>query len=116
MNAEGKIFLQDTEATLPELVTKLQAVSDNKPDRRIFVGTIRDITDRKRHEERIREQASLLEKVHEGIVVRDLDDRIRFWNRGAEALFGWHADEALGRPAVDFLHGVGVDDLETIPE
>ena len=37
MNAEGKIFLQDTEATLPELVTKLQAISDNKPDRRIFV-------------------------------------------------------------------------------
>ena len=37
VNAEGKIFLQDTEATLPELVTKLQALADNKSDRRIFV-------------------------------------------------------------------------------
>ena len=37
VNSEGKIFLQDTEATLPELVSKLQAISDNKPDRRIFV-------------------------------------------------------------------------------
>jgi len=37
VNADGKIFLQDTEATLPELVTKLQAISDNKSDRRIFV-------------------------------------------------------------------------------
>jgi biopolymer transport protein TolR len=37
VNSEGKIYLQDTEATLPELVTKLQAISDNKSDRRIFV-------------------------------------------------------------------------------
>ena len=37
VNSEGKIFLQDTEATLPELVGKLQAISDNKLDRRIFV-------------------------------------------------------------------------------
>ena len=37
VNAEGKIFLQETEAPLPELVTKLQAISQNKPDRRIFV-------------------------------------------------------------------------------
>ena len=37
VNPEGKIFLQETEAPLPELVTKLQAISQNKPDRRIFV-------------------------------------------------------------------------------
>ncbi len=37
VNAEGKIFLQETEAALPELVTKLQAIAQNKPDRRIFV-------------------------------------------------------------------------------
>lgn len=37
VNAEGKIFLQETEAPLPELVAKLQAISQNKPDRRIFV-------------------------------------------------------------------------------
>ncbi len=37
VNAEGKIYLQDTEATLPELVSKLQAISENKSDRRIFV-------------------------------------------------------------------------------
>jgi len=37
VNAEGKIYLQDTEATLPELVSKLQAISESKSDRRIFV-------------------------------------------------------------------------------
>ena len=37
VNSEGKIFLGDSEATLAELVSKLQAMSDNKTDRRIFV-------------------------------------------------------------------------------
>ena len=37
MNAEGKIYLQDTELQLPDLVTKLEAISDGKTDRRIYV-------------------------------------------------------------------------------
>lgn len=37
INGAGKIFLQETELVLPDLVTKLQAMSPNKPDRRIFV-------------------------------------------------------------------------------
>lgn len=37
INAEGRIFLQDSEVALPDLVAKLQAISQNNPDRRIFV-------------------------------------------------------------------------------
>ncbi len=37
MNAEGKIYLENTELQLPELVTKLQAISDGKTDRRIYL-------------------------------------------------------------------------------
>jgi len=91
------------------------AVAEAKlPDRRIFVGTVRDLSVRKEQEGRIREQASLLDRVHEGIVVRDMDDRIQFWNRGAEALFGWTGAEVLGRRAPEFLRGVGVEDHEEI--
>jgi two-component system, cell cycle sensor histidine kinase and response regulator CckA len=84
------------------------------PDRRIFVGTIRDITDRKRHEERIREQASLLDKVHEGIMVRDLDGRVLFWNKGAESIFEWTAEETVGRLVKEFLNGDQIDHTEEI--
>jgi two-component system cell cycle sensor histidine kinase/response regulator CckA len=84
------------------------------PDRRIFVGTIRDLSHRKVQEERIREQASLLDKVHEGIVVRDMEDRIVFWNRGAESIFGWSSEETLGRPATNFLNGDPHDISEAI--
>jgi PAS domain S-box-containing protein len=57
----------------------------------------RDVTDRKQAEERIREQASLLDKARDAICVADLDERITYWNASAEALFGWTASEALGK-------------------
>ncbi len=43
INGEGHIYLQDTEVQLPELVTKLQAIAENQPDRRIFVRGDRNI-------------------------------------------------------------------------
>ena len=44
VNAEGKIFLQETELALPELASKLQAIADNKLDRRIFVRGDKGLT------------------------------------------------------------------------
>jgi biopolymer transport protein TolR len=44
VNAQGKIFLQDTEVQLPELVQKLQAIAQDNKDRRIFVRGDKDIT------------------------------------------------------------------------
>ncbi len=62
-----------------------------------FVSVQRDITERKRAEERIREQAALLDLASDAILVLDPDDRILSWNRGAERLYGWAAGEAVGR-------------------
>jgi PAS domain S-box-containing protein len=51
----------------------------------------------------LREQADLLELTHDAIFVRNLDDTITYWNRGAEAVYGWARAEAIGRRASDLL-------------
>ena len=45
----------------------------------------------------LREQASLLDKAQDAIIVTDLDRRVTFWNKGAERLYGWAAAEARGK-------------------
>ncbi len=65
-----------------------------------YVAIRYDITERKRAEERIREQAELLDKARDAIVVRDTsDNKILYWNKGAERLYGWTEGEAVGRTA-----------------
>lgn len=53
-----------------------------------------------------REQVRLLDLTSDAIVVRDTDDVITYWNRGAEALYGWERKEAVGRVAHDLLQTV----------
>ena len=62
-----------------------------------------DRSELKRAEERAREQASLLDLAADAIVVRDLEGRVVYWNRGAEKLYGWTAEEALGKPMIDLM-------------
>ena len=57
----------------------------------------RDITKQKRTERRLAEQARLLDLTNEAILVRDRDDRITYWNHGAHELYGYSAEEALGK-------------------
>ncbi len=69
-----------------------------------YVGAVQDVTERKRAEERIREQASMLDHAHDAIIVRDIHTgRITFWNKGAEGLYGWTAAEAEGRDIGELL-------------
>ena len=56
-------------------------------------------------EARIHEQASLLDSMRDAIMVRNLDDEILYWNHGAETLFGWTADEAIGENFLSLLQG-----------
>lgn len=46
---------------------------------------------------RMREQAKLLDNAQDAFFVQDMDTRILYWNKGAERLFGWTAEEAMGR-------------------
>jgi PAS domain S-box-containing protein len=68
------------------------------------IGAIRDMTDQRRLErqraqqiEHIRLQTELIHQAHDAILVCDRINRVLSWNRGAEELYGWTAQEALGR-------------------
>lgn len=63
-----------------------------------------EVAERKRAEEQNREQAELLDKAHDAIVVRDLENRVVFWNKSAEKLYGWTRDDALGKNLDESLH------------
>jgi formate hydrogenlyase transcriptional activator len=72
----------------------------------LVLAVVRDITRRKIVEQErdlqanlAREQAALLELAHDSIIVRDLDNRITFWSRGAEEKYGWKRAEVLGKLA-----------------
>ena len=58
-----------------------------------------DITERKHTERQLSYQAFLLENVSDAVFAFDENLRIVLWNRGAEALYGWKAEEAIGRHA-----------------
>jgi PAS domain S-box-containing protein len=68
-----------------------------------YVAIRSDITERKRAEEQIREQAALLDQAQDAILVRDLDQKILFWNKGAEKIYGWSAEEVIGKNAEELL-------------
>ncbi len=66
-------------------------------DRLRIMALCRNITERKQAEDRIREQAALLDAASDAIYVRALDHTVIYWNDGAERLYGLTRAEALGR-------------------
>jgi diguanylate cyclase (GGDEF)-like protein/PAS domain S-box-containing protein len=71
---------------------------------RIFATRASSELERREADARIREQASLLDKAQDAIVVRGLDDRVHFWNKGAERLYGWTSTEASGQLLEQLLY------------
>jgi PAS domain S-box-containing protein len=76
---------------------------DEQGDVRGAVGAFFDVTDRKRMEDTLRERAELLDLASEAIMVRDSAGAIRFWNVGAEVLYGWRRAEVIGLDAHQVL-------------
>jgi diguanylate cyclase (GGDEF)-like protein/PAS domain S-box-containing protein len=71
----------------------------------------RNVTERKRAEKmrleadkHIRQQASLLDKANDAIIVCGVDHRVQFWNQGAERLYGWTSDEVIGRSVEEVIY------------
>ncbi len=64
----------------------------------------RDLSELKQAQDKIIEQAMLLNVATDAIFVRGLDNKILFWNHGAENLYGWSSQEALGQNTSELLY------------
>jgi len=82
------------------------------------VNTLIDITERKRSEQFEKRFASVIESSDDAIVSKDLDGIIKTWNPGAERLFGYTAEEVIGKPITLLIpmdrHGEESDILSRI--
>ncbi|KCZ71710.1 PAS domain S-box [Candidatus Methanoperedens nitroreducens] len=94
------------ERPLGNSIIRVTAVPEQDQNGNIshFMEIIEDITEHKRAEEQIHEQASLLNKAHDAIGVRDLEHRITYWNKGAQRMYGWTAEEVTGKKADELLY------------
>ncbi|HSM82084.1 MAG TPA: PAS domain-containing protein [Nodosilinea sp.] len=75
----------------------------------------RDLTERRRDEQQLRQQLQMLNLANDSIVIRELESAtITYWNQGAVRRYGWSAAEAVGQSAMDLLRTVLPEPLATI--
>ena len=77
---------------------------------------LRDIRARKQAEEKIREQAALLDISRDAIWIQDLEHKILFWNQGAEKLYGWKRAEVLWKDAWELMYSESLPQLTHIQD
>jgi PAS domain S-box-containing protein len=96
------------------VLDELKLIRDAEGNPLEIVGYWIDITDRKQAEQKILEQANLLAIATDAIFVHDLDNRILFWNQGAERLYDWKAADIVGKDWQALLSPDTLSELETV--
>jgi PAS domain S-box-containing protein len=82
-----------------------------------LVVSARDVTERKRSEQELRLRAELLDLAHDAVIVWDpFDGRVTFWNREAEAIYGYSRTEAINRVIHEMLATVFPDSRQAVDD
>jgi len=81
---------------IPVQLLSTPVTSTTKNGALLYQTAIIDLSERKRHEQQLAEQARLLDLSNDAIIVRDQNERITYWNKGATKLYGYTRQEALG--------------------
>ncbi|MBE9051396.1 PAS domain S-box protein [Nostocales cyanobacterium LEGE 11386] len=100
---ELRMFHNNGEIDFPAEVTVGVTEGQNQGKIDGWRWLLRDISDRHQAQQKIREQAALLDITTDAILVRDLQNQILYWNQGAENIYGWRTQEALGKNAWELL-------------
>jgi PAS domain S-box-containing protein len=102
--AEWEIRRKDGQ--IAQILGSASPLFDAEGQVRGAVGAFFDVSTRKKMEDLLRERADLLELASEAILVTDRSGILKYWNAGAEALYGWNRSEVLGKPVHQVLKTV----------
>jgi PAS domain S-box-containing protein len=95
INVDFRIILANGEERIAH--AKGEVVFDNNDNPVRIRGTTQDITERKKAEEKIQNLANIVESSKDAIVTVSLDSIVTSWNKGAEQIFGYAAEDILGK-------------------
>ena len=109
-NARYRMLRKDGSRFPVELSAAVSTDVDGQS--RGIVMVVRDITSLRLAEARIRELVNILDQAHDAIIIGDLEGHIQYFNKGAERLLGWTADEVRGRRTTDLFY----EDTSTFAE
>ncbi|MEG4345587.1 PAS domain S-box protein [Microcoleus sp. A003_D6] len=80
-----------------------------------FLSTIaRDITSRKLAEQALRQNLQMLDLASDALIIRDINGTINYWNQGAERMYGWTKQEAVGKTTHSLFNTIFPQPLEAI--
>ncbi|EEF61118.1 hybrid sensor histidine kinase/response regulator [Pedosphaera parvula] len=82
---------------------ELKLLQELADDLAFGINSLRARAEHRIAEQKMAQQAALLDKARDAIFVRDLANLVLFWNKGAERVYGWNAVEVLGRSTSEFL-------------
>jgi len=101
---EGELIHTKRDGTQVVVASRWSLQQDDQARATAILETNNDITDSKRYAEALQRQANLLEQTHDAIFVWEFPRSIIYWNRGAEQLYGFSRQEAIGRLSHELLH------------
>jgi PAS domain S-box-containing protein len=96
----GNMTLLERPMRVSTLISTVRTALRARQRQYEMLGHLRE---RRRAEDRLARDALVLSEVQDSVIVTDLEGIITFWNKGATHLFGWTAEEMIGKPLVDRL-------------
>lgn len=100
---EAKYRFRHADGSYREVEDRGVVIFDRDGAPRRMVGGMQDVTAARRAATQLAQQAALLDQARDAIMLCDGQNRIRFWNRSAERIYGWGAESVRGQSLPELL-------------